>query len=257
MFYWDGKNLKAFDKSNGNTVGTPLTIATNSNLMSGGIIADECNNIYVGSTNGTIKVYKFNGSIFNDAPAADISIPGYSTKSVYDLAYNESQKLLYASGDGFVAAFDVSSYGCPTTTYSLNINANCGAGTATVTVSPTPPSGSTVTYVPYDGTTQLSTNSTGIFTGLTPGITYTVKVYINQICSGSLTVKDFILPGPQLNLSKQMPHVATPAELLRLQEMAGPILTHIAKMVFFWGQRQFYQPYSRSLHHNSKGCRWM
>ena len=70
---------------------TPLTIATNSNLMSGGIIADECNNIYVGSTNGTIKVYKFNGSIFNDAPAADISIPGYSTKSVYDLAYNESQ----------------------------------------------------------------------------------------------------------------------------------------------------------------------
>ncbi|HNP23416.1 MAG TPA: SprB repeat-containing protein, partial [Panacibacter sp.] len=202
LFYWDGKNLKAFDKSNGNTVGTPLTIATNSNLMSGGIIADECNNIYVGSTNGTIKVYKFNGSIFNDAPAADISIPGYSTKSVYDLAYNESQKLLYASGDGFVAAFDVSSYGCPTTTYSLNINANCGAGTATVTVSPTPPSGSTVTYVLYDGTTQLSTNSTGIFTGLTPGITYTVKVYINQICSGSLTVKDFILPGPQLNLSK-------------------------------------------------------
>nr|HMT30048.1 hypothetical protein [Bacteroidia bacterium] len=44
LFYWDGKNLKAFDKATGPGVGTPLTIAANVQLMSGGIIDDDCNN---------------------------------------------------------------------------------------------------------------------------------------------------------------------------------------------------------------------
>ncbi len=202
FFYWDGRNLKAFDKATGATKGTPLTIAANQNLMSGGIVADECNNIFVGSTNGTIKVYKFNGSIFDDAAEPDISIPGYGSKSVYDIAYNESQKLLYASGDGFVASFDISAYACPATTYNLNITANCAAGTATVAVSPTPPAGSTVTYVLFDGNTQIGSNNTGSFTGLTAGTVYTVKVYVNQVCSGTLTISNFVLPGPLLALSK-------------------------------------------------------
>ena len=201
FYYWDGKNLKAFNKTTGATVGTPLTIATNSNLMSGGIIADECNNIFVGSTNGTIKVYKFNGSTFDDAAAPDITIAGYTTKSVYDLGYNESQRLLYASGDGFVASFDISSYACPSTSYTLTVAPNCAAGTATVTISPAPPVGSTVTYVLFDGGTQIASNSTGVFTGLSPGITYTVKVYVNQVCSGTLTVTTFTLLGPALALT--------------------------------------------------------
>ena len=200
FYYWDGKNLKAFNKATGATVGTPLTIAGNFNLMSGGIIADECNNIFVGSTNGTIKVYKFNGSSFDDSPP-DITIPGYNTKSVYDLGYNESQRLLYASGDGFVASFDISSYSCPSTSYTLTVTPNCAAGTATVTISPPPPVGSAVTYVLFDGSTQIASNSTGVFTGLSPGITYTVKVYVNQVCSGTLTVTSFTLPGPVLALS--------------------------------------------------------
>ena len=49
---------------------------------------------------------------FIDAAIPDITVTGYSTKSVYDLAYNESTKMLYASGDGFVASFDVSSISC-------------------------------------------------------------------------------------------------------------------------------------------------
>ena len=200
FYYWDGKNLKAFDKATGADAGTPLTIAANSNLMSGGIIADECNNIFVGSTNGTIKVYKFNGSTFDDAPP-DIGITGHGSSSVYDLGYNESQKLLYASGDGFVASFDISSYGCATTSYKLTVAPNCAAGTATVTINPVPPVGSTVTYILFNGNTQVASNSTGIFTGLIPGIIYTVKVYINQICSGALTVTNFTLPGPALALA--------------------------------------------------------
>ncbi len=200
FFYWDGKNLKAFDKATGGTAGTPLTIAANTTLMYGGIIADECNNVFVGSSNGTIKVFKFNGAVFDDAAAPDISIPGYSTNSVYDLAYNEAQKLLYVSGNGFVASFDISSYGCPATSYTINVLSDCVAASATVTISPAPPVGSTVTYVLYNGSTQIASNSTGVFTGLSPGITYTVKVYVNQVCSGIQTVKDFTLPGPVLAL---------------------------------------------------------
>ncbi|HRI22135.1 MAG TPA: SprB repeat-containing protein, partial [Panacibacter sp.] len=201
FFYWDGKNLKAFDKATGIGVGAPLTVAANTTLMYGGIIADECNNIFVGSSNGTIKVFKFTGALFDDAAAPDITIPGFNTNAVYDLAYNEAQKLLYASGNGFVASFDISSYGCPATSYTLAVAPNCAAGSAVVTISPAPPVGSTVTYVLYNGTTQIASNSSGVFTGLSAGITYTVKVYVNQVCSGTLTVTNFVLPGPALAIT--------------------------------------------------------
>ena len=202
FFYWDGKNLKAFDKGTGAPVGSPLTVAANKNLMSGGIVADECNNIFVGSTNGIIKVYKFNGSIFDDAADPDIIIAGNANSSVYDLSFNESQRMLYASGDDFLAAFDISSYACPVTTYALNIISNCAAGTAAASISPAPQSGSTVTYDLLIGNSQIATNVTGVFTGLSAGINYTVKAYINQVCSGSVTIKDFVLPGPIVTLAK-------------------------------------------------------
>ncbi len=202
LFFWDGKNLKAFDKATGNGAGTPLTIASATSLMTGGIIADECNNIFIGSTNGTIKVYKFDGSTFNDAAAPDITVSGFTSNSVYDLAYNEAQKILYASGDGFVASFDISSYGCPNTSYTLSVVPNCSTASATVTISPTPPSGSTVTYNLYSGSTFIISNSTGVFTGISPNITYTVKATINQACSGTQATVDFVLPGPVLSITK-------------------------------------------------------
>lgn len=116
LYYWDGKNLKAFNKATGATVGTPL-ITTNTALMQGGIVVDACNNIFVGEANGIIKVYNFDGNTFNDAPS-DIVISGFSGKAVYDIVYDESKKLIYTSGDGFVAAFDVSAY-CTTNIYTL------------------------------------------------------------------------------------------------------------------------------------------
>lgn len=201
LFYWDGKNLKAFNKATGAGVGTALTVAANTPLWCGGIIADECNNIFVGSTNGIIKVYKFNGSTFDDAADLDISVTGYSTKSVYDLAFDEAKTLLYASGDGFVASFDVSSYACPNTSYTLTTTPSCATASVTTGISPTPPAGSVVTYDLYNGNNLLNTNSTGTFTGLTPGITYTIVAIINQTCSGTSTSVDFTLPGPALTVS--------------------------------------------------------
>ena len=200
LFYWDGVNLKAFDKATGVAVGTPLAIAGNLRLMQGGVVADACNNVFIGNTNGIIKVYKFNGTTFDDAAANDITVTGYNT-NVYDLALDESKKLLYASGDGFVGSFDVSAY-CPTTQYTVNVVPNCVTASATATISPVPPTGSTVTYTLFIGATQIASNTTGIFTGLNPNIIYTIVATVNLACSGTQASTTFILPGPTITFTK-------------------------------------------------------
>ena len=201
LFYWDGKNLKAFNKATGAIAGTALSTA-NTALMQGGIIADACNNIYIGSTGGVIKVYHFNGNVFDDAAVPDIVVSGYAGSAVYDLAFDEFQKYLYASGDGFVASFDVSAY-CNSNIYMLNIVPNCAAANATATVSPAPPAGSTVTYVLYIGNNQITSNTTGVFTGLLPITNYTVVATVNFSCSGVRTTSDFTLPGPVIAVTPQ------------------------------------------------------
>jgi large repetitive protein len=200
LYYWDGKNLKAFNKTTGAGVGTPL-ITGNTAFMQGGIIADACNNIFVGEGNGIIKVYNFDGNTFNDAPV-DIPIVGFAGKAVYDLAYDESKKLIYASGDGFVTSVDVSSY-CTTTPFTVNVARNCLTATATATVSPAPPPGSTITYTLFIGTTQIAANTSGIFTGLIPNTTYTIRATINLACSGSQASTSFVFPGPTINIDAQ------------------------------------------------------
>lgn len=199
IFYWDGLNLKAFDKVTGAAAGTALQLSGNTVLMQGGIVADACDNVYIGNTGGNIKVYKFNGTVFNDVASPDISIPGY-TSNVYDLALNESKKLLYASGDGFVASIDIAAY-CPNTIYTVNVVPNCATASVTATVSPLPVTGSTITYALFDGATQINSNITGVFTGLNPNITYTVVATINRTCSGTQASASFVLPGPDITAS--------------------------------------------------------
>ena len=194
LYFWDGKNLKAFSKPTGATVGTPL-ITANMPKEQGGIFADGCNNIFVGSVNGTVKVYNFNGAIFNDAPP-DIAITGFETKSVYDVLYDESRKLLYVCGNGFVASVDVSSYCTLSNIFTLNLLPNCNTLSVTSTLTPALPSGSVATYVLNNGTTALATNTTGIFTGLAVGINYNVTATVNAACSGTQISSNFQFPTP-------------------------------------------------------------
>ncbi len=192
LYYWDGVNLKAFNKTDGSQAGAILTLASNTILMQGGIVADECNNIFIGDINGTIKVYKFNGSVFDDLAAPDISIPGYSTRPVYDLAYDEAHRLLYACGAGFVASFDISSY-CASTVYQLTVTPDCPTLSVQATVSPVPPTGTVLTYALFAGATQVATNATGLFSGLLPGTSYTIKAFLNQACSGTQLIENFTM----------------------------------------------------------------
>ena len=191
LFYFDGRNLKSFNKSTGATVGTALQLdGVFSEKYTGGVYADDCNNVYVGAANGIIKVFNFNGSNFSDSPA-DISITGYSTKTIYDLAYNEESNLLYASGDGFVGSFEISSY-CDGSGggFSLSVLSSCS--TATATLVPMPPIGSVITYNLFAGGTLIASNSAGIFTGLTSLTNYTIKATISQSCGSIRLSKNFL-----------------------------------------------------------------
>jgi gliding motility-associated-like protein len=192
LFYYDGFNLLAMDKSTGANRGSPITFPLNTVLHQGGIIADECNNVYVGSKNGTIKVYKFTGTLFDEAGAPDINIAGYPNAAIYDLAYDNAKNLLYAGGKGFIAAIDITDY-CETLIYTLNVNADCVGMGAIASLSPALPTGSTVTYEVYSGNTLISSNNTGRFLGLLENVDYVMKALVDEACGGTQSIKSFRL----------------------------------------------------------------
>ncbi len=205
LFYWDGKNLKAFDKVTGASVGSPY-ITTNTAKTCGGIYADRENNVWVGSVNGVVQAFTFTGTTFVPGyeiyePFNDPTIPngfiinGYETKSVYDLTYNASNNILYASGNGFVADLDLGIFN-PNVGYVININKNCQTASATVTLTPTPTT--VVTYTLFISTAQITSNTTGIFTNLTPLTNYTIIATLNAACSGYQITKDFTVIGPSI-----------------------------------------------------------
>lgn len=191
LFYWDGRNLKAFKKSDGSPACSPLVISSNQLLMQGGIVTDGCDHLFIGSANGTIKAYKFTGGYFDDNAAPDISIAGTSG-AVYDLAFDPARNLLYACGNGFAATYDLSTY-CQAITYSLNIVPGCSSTSVTAGISPAGPS---VVFNLYDGNNLVSSNSTGEFNGLTEGKNYRIIALLNGICSGIQVTKDFTATAP-------------------------------------------------------------
>lgn len=242
LFYWDGRNLMAMNKSTGATVGTPISLSSGV-LMSGGIFADECNNVFVGTTTGSIKVLKFNGSGFDDAAAADISIAGFPTSAVFDMVHDNARELLYVSGNGFVASVDISSY-CPSTLYSVNVATNCIAGSCTATVSPVPPSGTTVTYVLYNGTTQLGSNTTGAFTGLITGVNYTIKAFLNQACGGTQAVANFALTTAPLLVITNTQAVCVPEGRADITVPAVTAGSVAGITLSYWMDAQATQPFT-------------
>ncbi len=194
LFYWDGENLKAFNKSTGGSVNNSIIYNSNDRLERGGIIADACDNVFIGKDSGTIKVFHFTAANgFDDSPP-DIQLPPpYNMDTTYDLAYDDSKKLLYACGSGFVASFDVSAY-CASTIYTLNVLSDCAAGTATATV--TPATTFPITYNLYTGNTFISSNTTGLFSGLVNGLPYRMVATINLACSGPQCTANFTLGNP-------------------------------------------------------------
>jgi hypothetical protein len=121
LFYYDGENLKAFNPTNGNSVGNPLLVHSGREFGQGGIESDDCNNVYVGGNNGNIIVYKFDGTNFNYD--RQIYLNGHSGKTVHDLKSSKKNNRLYISGQGFVAETNFSL--CDSAIIGVNIVSNC------------------------------------------------------------------------------------------------------------------------------------
>jgi gliding motility-associated-like protein len=183
LFYYDGKNLKAFRLTNGDSVGLPFSIGVHNLLMQGGIESDNCNNVYVGGNNGNVLVYNFDGFIFNFV--RQVAINGHSGKSIYDLKANKKNNNLYISGDGFVAETSFTS--CDSALIALNFVSNC-VNKAVVTV-PNSFNGSTFDYIWTDTTTntivQSKYNTSQVkdtFLNGSIGKTYKVSINRNSNC---------------------------------------------------------------------------
>jgi gliding motility-associated-like protein len=188
VFIYDGATLKSINKNTLtilNSVSVPNGIVT----MCGGVAADLCGNIYVGSTTG---IEKFDSSLTH---IATIPTPG----AVYDLILGFDGGLL-ACGAGFVGSF---SSGCipPSALISTatSTNKSCKGGTATAIVS-----GGTAPYsylwLPGGQTTSTAAN-------LSPGTyTYTVTDPFCHSFQDTITV----FQTPLLTLGPGLINVISP-----------------------------------------------
>jgi gliding motility-associated-like protein len=202
LYYYDGAHLKAFNKTTGAGVGTAITIAGHTEKYQGGVTVDDCNHVYVGGNNGNIKVYTFTGTTFT--AGSDIIIPGYSTKSVFDLRYNQNNNFIYATGDGFVAIIDPP-FICTSTTLRDTIYQFCNHSAAVRIL--VPDSSATYSYVWQDTLTGVVVRSnydinatSDTLRGMIPGRTYLLTVVKNLICGGVRTTH-FVSISPDSVLS--------------------------------------------------------
>lgn len=199
LFYYDGKNLKAFDKNTGAGVGTPLSL-TGTALMQCGVAADNCNNVYVGRT-GSIDAYQFNGSSFVFKSSISCGAAG----SVYDIRYNNINNTLYAAGADFCGVYSATESVICNTLNVVATSSCTGVSNATVNTNLT---GYTFEYNWYNSTGTLIRSFTSgslqdSITNLSPG-TYYVHVQATGNCGGPLAIDTItVLPGTTItyNLS--------------------------------------------------------
>lgn len=102
LYSYDGRTLKAWDKSTGALLGSevvdPAYQGDTSNTHEG-IDVDECNNVYVGG-NAEVHIYHFDGTNFNPNGSITSNISG----EVYDVKLEYTPTRLIVGGNGFVSA---------------------------------------------------------------------------------------------------------------------------------------------------------
>jgi hypothetical protein len=101
LFYYDGLNVAAYDKTTGSILGS-TTVSLNL-LQQGGIAVDDCNNLYIGG-NGSILSYNFNGTTFDTLPNIPLN-SGSANPYVFDIKLDKCNNLLYVSGNSFVGTY--------------------------------------------------------------------------------------------------------------------------------------------------------
>ncbi|MBC7411201.1 MAG: hypothetical protein H7331_01940, partial [Bacteroidia bacterium] len=141
LFTTDGYALKKWNKTTRTLVDSVL-IPGGVELASCGILADNCNNLYVGSNLG---VYRYNFNLLQKEfqPTSGV---------VYDIAYGNNGNVI-ACGDGFLSSLPFKSDTCSGRLKTTLITDSCNSSINTVKVTPvagTPP----FTFLWNDGNTD-------------------------------------------------------------------------------------------------------
>ncbi len=192
LFYYDGLNVKAFDKANGTSVGSPIAISGHTLKYQGGIYADECNNVYVGGDSGKINVFHFNGATFSILP--DINLPNIVGKHIYDIKYNSWNNLLYISGETFVATIPRSQICVDTVSINAVINDDCNSSKVHVLNGDT---SAQYTYIWTDSITNILQSHVNVHSlsdtmyGLLTGHVYNVQIIHNDLCGSANRLLSF------------------------------------------------------------------
>jgi hypothetical protein len=193
IFYYDGLNLKAFNKTTGAAVGAPLAIPGHLVMRQGGITADDCDDVYIGGV-GQVLAYKFTGTAFTSLGTIALGAP-LAAAHVYDIRYQQSTNSLYVCGQGFAGNFVATpSAACGILTTNTTSNCN-GSATTTVTNGPANP---TITYTWYNSSNNvISTTTTGNLSNTVTGLTIGTYIVIIQVVSGCdiLTTSDTVTVG--------------------------------------------------------------
>src|ERR1051326_5721615 len=167
IYTYDSFVLKKWNPANGTLLlSATVNAASNDSIMTyGGLTSDECDHIFAGNIS-TINQYDGNLNLVTTIAAAG---------TIYDLNLDKKKNILYACGNGFVEAIQLSLPSCPhtlTDTIQATDPTCSGLGSATVTVTGTNPP---FTYIWSNGQTG------NVATGLTAG-TYTVIIQDAQRC---------------------------------------------------------------------------
>jgi gliding motility-associated-like protein len=170
LYTWDSNVLKKWNTSTGAlTNSSTINGASQVQIFSGGITADNCDHLFLGDQN-TIKQY--------DGVTTTLVNTISAPNTVYDVNLNNNN-ILYACGNGFVSAFQVNLPICTTATTNLLAtnqvnNPSCTStnGTATVSI--------TGGVAPYSVTWNTNPVQTGtVITNLTGG-TYVATIRDNS-----------------------------------------------------------------------------
>ncbi len=177
LFYYDGLNLAAYNKTTG-TLTASTTVPGQFVKHQGGIAVDDCDNLYLGG-NGFILTYRFTGTVFNQLTSIPLNT-GIANPYAFDLKMDKVNKLIYVCGNSFVGTFSaVNSLTC--TVASTPCVANIGVQNYSVCkgagVNILVPNSGGLINPTYSILPGAITNTTGIFP-VTPTITSSYTLFV-------------------------------------------------------------------------------
>ena len=164
LFTSDGEKVKKWDRNTQALLST-VTIPGGQQNLGSGILADKCNNLFVGASNG---VYRFDFNLVQKEFKA-------SPSEVYDIAYALNSDIV-ACGNGFLTPLPFG-------------REPCGADSIFITSNPCDPEINTVKVIPTQGVPPFSFfwddgSTDSVRTNLTLGF-HIVTVKDGSVCSPS------------------------------------------------------------------------